>query len=122
MRSSYRHYPYGRSGPWARLSALGEGSLDSPFIPLIGFGDTPSLDAFGRVRVSNPEYVFDAQLTYDLQPLLFEQITAESGAAIAQPLRNKLPITLDAVAPSGPTACWRSSRPASVARRTAACR
>lgn len=38
-----------------------------------------NLDAFGRTRVSNPVTVFDAKLQYDLQPLLFETVTATGG-------------------------------------------
>lgn len=45
--------------------------------------DSANLDAFSRLRVSNPTAVFDAQLTYDLQPTIFEQITAETGATIS---------------------------------------
>lgn len=36
-----------------KFSAVGLGNSQSPYIPLFGFGDTPSLDAFGRLRVSN---------------------------------------------------------------------
>jgi hypothetical protein len=36
-------------------------------------------DAFSRLRVSNPVAVFDAQFTYDLHPLLYEQITSGTG-------------------------------------------
>jgi hypothetical protein len=34
-----------------------------------------NLDAFSRLRTSQPTGLFDAQFTYDLQPLLFEQVT-----------------------------------------------
>jgi hypothetical protein len=46
------------------------------------FGDSASIDAFSRARVSNPVTIFDSQLTYDLQPLLFAQITTGSGAIV----------------------------------------
>jgi len=49
----------------------------------VAFGDSPSLDAFGRLRVSEPSGRFDSQFTYDLQPLVYEQIIAETGATIA---------------------------------------
>lgn len=42
-----------------------------------------AVDAFGRMRVSQPQAVFDCQFTFNAQPLLFEQVTAESGAAVA---------------------------------------
>jgi hypothetical protein len=46
-------------------------------------------DSFGRLRTSSPTSLFDAQLTYDLQPLLFEQITAESGATVTHDATNR---------------------------------
>lgn len=35
--------------------------------------DSPNLDAFSRLRVSNPLTIFSNQFTYDLTPLIFEQ-------------------------------------------------
>ncbi len=55
----------------------------------VGISDGPNLDSFGRLRVSSPTSVFDSQLTYDLQPLLFEQVKAETGAAIAHDATNR---------------------------------
>jgi hypothetical protein len=64
--------------------ALARAIQESNPLPVTAFLiDSPSIDAFGRVRVSQPESRFDAQLTYDLQPLLYQQITAEAGATIA---------------------------------------
>lgn len=36
------------------------------------------MDAFSRLRVATPTAVFSAQFTYDLQPLVYEAITAQS--------------------------------------------
>lgn len=47
------------------------------------------IDAFGRMKVSEPESLFDAQFTYDLHPLLFEQITNGTGASIAHDATNR---------------------------------
>lgn len=41
--------------------------------------DEKQLDSFSNVPVAPPTFVGDGQLTYDLQPLLFEQITAGDG-------------------------------------------
>ena len=38
------------------------------------------LDAFSNLRTAAPTFVADGQLTYDLQPLLYEQITSGTGA------------------------------------------
>jgi len=62
----------------------GGGTSTNPFKSVTegSFSDSPNLDAFSRLRVSNPTSVFDAQLTYDLQPTLFEQITDGIPATI----------------------------------------
>ena len=41
----------------------------------------PSQDAFGRLRVSNPQTVFDSKLVYDSQPLYWAE--AQTGGAAA---------------------------------------
>jgi hypothetical protein len=55
----------------------------------IGFSDSPNFDAFSRLRISNPLTLFNAQLTYDLAPLLFEQIINGTGAAITHDVTNR---------------------------------
>lgn len=42
-----------------------------------------NLDAFSRLRVSDPSYLFDAQFTYNLQPLLYEPTTGNGGSGTA---------------------------------------
>ena len=39
--------------------------------------DSPNLDAFSRLRVSNPLTIFSNQFTYDLSPLVFEEVTSD---------------------------------------------
>lgn len=41
----------------------------------------PSLDAFGRLRVSNPQTIFDSKLVYDAQPLYWTEAQAGGAAA-----------------------------------------
>src|SRR6056297_3884651 len=65
-------------------------------------------DAFSRLRVSNPAGVFDGQMTYDLQPLLFEQITAETGASIAHSATDRLATLTFASTPTGGVARMQS--------------
>jgi hypothetical protein len=74
----------------------------------LGINGDPSSDAFGRHRVSTPEYVFDAQLTYDLQPLLFEQITAQSGATIAHNTTDRNALFTFASTPTGGSAIMQT--------------
>lgn len=43
------------------------------------YGDTPSIDAFGRLRVSEPYTIFDSKQLHDKQPLFWDESTG--GAA-----------------------------------------
>ena len=43
--------------------------------------NSPSVDAFGRLRVSDPVTLFDSQMQYDAQPLLWVEKTAGAGAS-----------------------------------------
>jgi hypothetical protein len=45
--------------------------------------DSGALDAFSRLRVSNPQGLFDAQFTYNLRPLEFEAVAANGGSGTA---------------------------------------
>ena len=74
----------------------------------IKFGDSPSIDSFSRARVSQPQGLFDCQLTYNLQPLVFEQLTAESGAAIAHNATNRSATMTFADTPTGGYAYMQS--------------
>ena len=40
----------------------------------VSFGDTASIDAFGRARFSEPYTLHESALQYDLQPLLWETV------------------------------------------------
>jgi hypothetical protein len=51
--------------------------------------NNPVGDAFGRLRTSSPTSLFDAQLTYDLQPLLFEAVTLNTGATVSHDATNR---------------------------------
>lgn len=58
-------------------------------------------DGFSRLRVSEPTYIFDAQFTYDLQPLLYQQVTAQSGATIAHSSTERNALMTFASTPTG---------------------
>lgn len=58
----------------------------------VSFADTASIDSFSRLRVANPTFLFDAQFTYDLNPLLYEQITNGSGASISHDATNRMAV------------------------------
>jgi len=67
----------------------------------IGIKDGANLDAFSRLRVSSSAYVFDGQLTYGLQPLLFEPITTGTGATVTHDATNRLALMTFASTPTG---------------------
>lgn len=51
--------------------------------------DRLSLDEFGRLPIAHPQTLFDAQFTYDLQPLLYEQIRSGTGATVSHDSTNR---------------------------------
>lgn len=67
----------------------------------VTIADSANLDAFSRLRVSNPLILHNSQFTYDLAPILFEQITSGSGATIAHNTTNRYALMTFASTPSG---------------------
>lgn len=67
----------------------------------VTYSDSSFIDSFGRLRVSNPTGLFDSQFTYDLQPLLYEQVIAESGATITHDTTNRGAIMTFSSTPTG---------------------
>lgn len=67
----------------------------------ISTSDSASVDSFSRLRTSDPKYVFDSQFIYGLNPLVFEQITQESGASIAHSDPNSCAVLTFASTPTG---------------------
>lgn len=63
----------GTDGLW-RVAVTTNGAANSPV--------SPSIDAFGRNRVSFPSSLFDSKQVYDNQPLLFTEYTAGSGTVL----------------------------------------
>jgi hypothetical protein len=43
------------------------------------YANTAQLDAFGRVRVSNPVVIFDSNFRYDVQSIIWDEATTGSG-------------------------------------------
>lgn len=69
--------------------------------PGVSIKDSANLDSFSRLRISNPLTLFSAQLTYDLQPLLYEQITNGTGATIAHDTTNRDALLTFSSTPTG---------------------
>src|SRR6266700_1673422 len=70
--------------------------------------DSPSVDAFSRWRISQPHTLFDAQLTYHLQDLLYEQITSGAGAAITHDDVNRTGRMTFTATPAGGSAIMQT--------------
>jgi hypothetical protein len=48
----------------------------------VTYADSPNIDAFSRLRVSNPDTVFDSTFQYDLQPLVYEAKGTGGGSVV----------------------------------------
>lgn len=74
----------------------------------VGIADGHWNDAFGRIRISSPANVFDAQFTYGLQPLIFEQITSGVGATVSWDSTNRNALMTFASSPAGSKAAMQT--------------
>ena len=57
--------------------------------PGVTIKDSANLDAFSRLRVSNPLILHNSQFTYDLAPIVYEQITNGTGATVTHDATNR---------------------------------
>jgi len=77
-------------------------------VALGGFGDSASIDAFARLRVSNPVTVFESKQIYDKQPLIWSDKTASGGLVTYTPGRASCYLTTDGT--NGSTAIRQSKQ------------
>jgi hypothetical protein len=70
--------------------------------------DSANLDAFSRLRVSNPLILHNSQFTYDLAPLIMEQITNGTGATVTYDSTNRCALMTFASTPTGGKAYMQS--------------
>lgn len=69
-------------------------SEDDVWYPLSKGQGMEQLDAFGRLRVSNPETIFDSQLQYDTQPLLWVEKLVSGGTVTHLPDESAADLTV----------------------------
>jgi hypothetical protein len=74
----------------------------------VSIKDGPNLDAFSRLRVSQPVTAFSSQFTYNLNPLLFEQIASGTGATVTHDTSNRNTLLTFASTPTGGQAYMQS--------------
>jgi len=67
----------------------------------VTIGDGPNLDAFSRLRVSNPLILHNSQFTYDLAPIIMEQITNGTGATVTFDSTNRCALMTFSSTPTG---------------------
>ncbi len=75
---------------------------------LAAYDDTANLDAFSRLRVSNPTTLFDSKFRYDLAPLQFEAIT--SGGTVTHDATDSNALLATTAGGAGQLAALQSYR------------
>ncbi len=70
--------------------------------------DSAQLDAFSRLRVSNPYNLFNAHFDYDLNPLLFEQVVSGTGATLTHDSTNRSALMTFSSTPTGGSSFMQS--------------
>jgi len=61
------------------------------------FSDSPIIDAFGHLRVSNPTTLFDSQFEYNALPLLWETVLMAGGTATHLPNESAIRLRVTTV-------------------------
>jgi len=69
--------------------------------PDVAIRDSANLDAFSRLRVSNPLILHNSQFTYDLAPIIYEQITNGTGATVTYDSTNRYALMTFSSTPTG---------------------
>jgi hypothetical protein len=67
----------------------------------VAIRDGANLDAFSRLRVSNPLILHNSQFTYDLAPIIYEPITNGSGATVTYDSTNRYGLMTFSSTPTG---------------------
>jgi hypothetical protein len=67
----------------------------------ITIGDGPNLDAFSRLRVSNPLILHNSQFTYDLAPIIMQQIASGAGSTVTYDSTNRCALMTFSSTPPG---------------------
>lgn len=70
------------SGSFVNFQATARGNFK---VAVQEYGDTPSIDPFGRLRVSAPYTIFDSKQLHDKQPLFWDEIVAGSATSTHVP-------------------------------------
>lgn len=74
----------------------------------ISIYDGPNLDAFSRLRISNPYNLFNSHFEYDLNPLLFDTNVSGTGSTLTHDATNRTALMTFSSTPTGGN-CWMQS-------------
>lgn len=74
----------------------------------VAIRDSANLDAFSRLRVSNPLILHNSQFTYDLAPIIYEQVTNGTGATVTHDSTNRYALMTFSSTPTGGKAFMQS--------------
>ncbi len=83
--------------------------MSREFVKKFSYSDSENLDAFGRLRVSNPFNTFEMQFNSDLQPLFFEESLSGTGAVSHVPNSSAARLTTGGTV-SGAKAIFQTMR------------
>jgi hypothetical protein len=62
------------------------------------YGDTPSIDAFARLRTSDPFTIFDSKQLHDKQPLFWDEATGGSATSVHSTVNAEVKMSVTASA------------------------
>lgn len=62
------------------------------------YGDTPAIDPFGRLRVSEPYTLFDSKQLHDKQPLFWDEVIGGSATSVHSSVNSATTMTVTASA------------------------
>lgn len=83
------------SGAFVNYTATNRGNFK---VSVQEYGDTPSIDAFARLRVSNAYTLFDSKQLQDKQPLFWDESIGGSGTSIHSAANAEVSMTVTASA------------------------
>ena len=88
--------------------ALESGVTDANGQSVVVIGDGANLDAFSRLRISGIDTIFDSSFQYDLQPLIYQELVANSATITHD--ANKVSAALTTAASPGSSAILQSKQ------------
>lgn len=84
--------------PDGTLTSIGATNNDNLKVSVQEYGDTPSIDAFDRLRTSEPFTIFDSKQLFDKQPLFWDEDLGGSATSThsVTDARTRLSVTANA--------------------------